>query len=51
MHFVGGGIRGNLGFLHMYEKIIQEHNVFFLCIVCYKNGPETGPDLVLIVVS
>lgn len=50
MHFVGGGIRGNLGFLHMYEKIIQEHNVFFKYSV-FKNGCETGPDLVLIVVS
>lgn len=32
----------------MYEKIIQKHNVF-LCRVCYKNGNESGSDLVLIV--
>lgn len=35
-------------FAQMYEKMIQEHNVF-LCTVCYKNGNETGSDLVLIV--
>lgn len=29
MHFVGGGIRGDSGiFAQMYEKMIQEHNIF-----------------------
>lgn len=33
-------------FAQMYENMIQ----FFLCTVCYyKNGNETGSDLVLIV--
>lgn len=50
MHFVGGGIRGTLGiFAQMYEKMIQEQNVSFLCTVCYKNGNEYGSDLVSIV--
>lgn len=45
MHFVGGGVRGNFGiFAQMYEKMIQEPN-----FLCYKNGNETGSDLVLFV--
>lgn len=39
MHFVGGGIRGNLGiFAQMYEKMIQEHNVFFYVQYIIKMG-------------
>lgn len=35
-------------FAQMYEKIIQEHNVFYVQYVI-KNGNETGSDLALIV--
>lgn len=50
MHFVGGGIRGNWGSLHRCMRKWNRSIVFFfLCTVCYKNGNETGSDLVLIV--
>lgn len=36
-------------FAQLYKKMIQEQCFFLYCTVCYKNGNQTGPDLVLVV--
>lgn len=41
--------RGGFFFAQLYKKMIQEQCFFLYCTVCYKNGNETGPDLVIIV--
>lgn len=35
-------------FAQLYKKMIQEQCFFLYCTVCYKNGNQTGP-LVLVV--